>query len=236
LVFSPLCYPESNGSVERFHQDYQVHVWQDTYLSGTLAVQAQADQFFARYRHSGHHSALQEQTPHQVHYATPPPLLEMSFSRSPEKRPLYAGRLHFIRRVQPDGTVSVLNVSWSVPAFEPLKGLWVTLDLQPAGSTLTLYDAGPDVPQRHRLGSYPFPVKEAVLPRPTKLAPLSQPVESNQTLLAPTGVSVPASLALWRWLLPQPLSHAIAHSSRRLILATWEASSRLAHRIGDTIY
>lgn len=171
LVFSPVCYPQSNGFVERFHQDYQYHVWQDTYLSDKAAVEAQADQFFGRYRHSGHHSALPEQTPHQAHHAVQPHLLELSFSPPLEKLPLYAGRLHFIRLVQPNGTVSVLNVAWSVPSFDPLKGVWVTLDLHPTGSTLTIYDAAPDVSDRHCLISYPFPVKEAILPRPDPLSP-----------------------------------------------------------------
>lgn len=168
LVFSPFYYPESNGSVERFHQDYQYHVWQDTYLSDKVAVQAQADQFFADYRHSGHHSALQGQTPHQAHHASEPRLLEISFTCPSEKLPLYAGRLHFIRRVQPDGSVWVLNVAWPVPVFDPLKGVWVTIDLRPTGSSLTIYDAAPDVPDRQCLVSYPFPLKEVVLPRADK--------------------------------------------------------------------
>jgi transposase InsO family protein len=33
LVFSPVNHPESNGFVERFHQDYNRHVWEDTYLA-----------------------------------------------------------------------------------------------------------------------------------------------------------------------------------------------------------
>jgi transposase InsO family protein len=50
LVFSPVNHPESNGYVERFHQDYSRHVWQDTYLADLDAVQTQADRFFEQYR------------------------------------------------------------------------------------------------------------------------------------------------------------------------------------------
>ena len=46
LLFSPVRHPQSNGTVERFHQDYEAHVFQDTYLADVQAVQAQANPFF----------------------------------------------------------------------------------------------------------------------------------------------------------------------------------------------
>ena len=79
--------------------------------------------------------------------------------------PLYEGRIHFIRQVLADHTVSVLNVRWAVPNPEPLKGVWVTIELWAAGATLTIYDAAPDGCPRRCLATYPFPVKEPILPR-----------------------------------------------------------------------
>lgn len=38
LLFSPFYHPESNGFVERFHQDYNRHVWQNTYLANMEKV------------------------------------------------------------------------------------------------------------------------------------------------------------------------------------------------------
>ena len=58
LVFSPVNHPESNGYVERFHQDYSRHVWQDTYLADLKAVQTQAEHFFQQYRQRQDHSML----------------------------------------------------------------------------------------------------------------------------------------------------------------------------------
>jgi len=239
LVFSPVRYPQSNGSVERFHQDYQQHVWQDTYLVDRAAVQTQADQFFSLYRHSGHHSALADQTPHQVHHVTQPTRLAATFTPPAEKLPLYAGRLHFIRRVQADGTVSVLNLTWAVPEFDPLKGVWVTIDFRPAGATLTIYDDAPDVPERHCLASYPFPLKEVVLPRPDNLDPApppSQPVETTEIIVPQTDTDPAASFTLWRWVVPGPGSHPIARSSRRLTLAVRNVSTRLIRHLGAMMY
>ncbi len=164
LIFSPVRHPESNGFVERFHQEYNRHVWQDTYLKDLPAVQQHGDEFFARDRQSRHHVALQERTPQEVHEATPPRRLRADFSIPDKRLPLYEGRVHFMRRVQPDGTISVLNVNWSVPNPDPLKGVWATLELSPQGATLAIYDATPDATDRTCLARYPFPLSEKVIP------------------------------------------------------------------------
>ena len=239
LVFSPVGHPQSNGSVERFHQDYQQHVWQDTYLADDVAVQVQADQFFSRYRHSGHHSVLADQTPHQAHHTAKPQLLAATFTRPAERLPIYAGRLHFMRRVQPDGTVSVLNVNWPVPRFDPLKGVWVTVELQPDQSTLTIYDAAPGATDRQCLVSYPFPLTEAVLVRPDDLVPTSPPAKPAGPDDTHNPASKPNHLASARNHRrgpSRPLFPAIAKSRQRLLLIIRNASTRLARHIDDTIY
>ncbi len=164
LIFSPVYHPESNGYVERFHQEYNRHVWDDTYLSDMDAVRQESEHFFALYCHSGHHSALHGRTPQEVH-GQPLYRLPQDFILPSGRLPLYEGRLHFIRQVRPDGTVSVLNVSWAVPNPDPLQGVWVTIDLRTSGATLSIYDAAPDVLTRRCLVTYPFPLEEPVLPR-----------------------------------------------------------------------
>ena len=186
LVFSPHYHPESNGTVERFHQEYDRHVWQDTYLADLQAVQTQADHFFSLYRHSPHHSALAERSPHQHHTETSITLLAPDFELPDTKLPLYEGQLHFMRRVQADGTVSVLNVTWPVPNPDHHQAVWVTLDLHSAGATLSIYDTAPDASRRTCLVTYPFLISEPVLPRPvlplihTWPSTRSQPALSHQ--------------------------------------------------------
>jgi len=163
LIFSPVRHPESNGFVERFHQEYDRHVWEGTYLRDVPAVRQQGNGFFARYRQSRHHVALHEQTPQEVHEATPPHRLRAGFTIPAKRLPLHEGRVHFIRRVQADGTISVLNVSWAVPKADPLKGVWATLEFTACGATLAIYDAAPDAAERICLAIYPFPLAEEVL-------------------------------------------------------------------------
>lgn len=142
LLFSPVGHPQSNGTAERFHQDYQDHVWDDTYLADPTAVQQQAEQLFELYRHSEHSTCLPDQTtPALLHQQPLVSRLDQAFELPTAKLPLYAGQLHFIRQVQANGTVSVLNIDWGVPEPDPLQGVWVTLELTPQQATLTIYDA-----------------------------------------------------------------------------------------------
>ena len=166
LVFSPFHHPASNGTVERFHQDYDEHVWKHTHLTDLDSVQQQAQPFFHDYQHSAHHSALQGRRPAEVHAQVQPTLLAAGFTWPEKKQPLTEGRVHFIRRVQENGAVTVLNLQWSVPDSEHTPTVWVTLELAVTGATLQIYDAAPDAESRTCLVSYDFPLKEPVLSRP----------------------------------------------------------------------
>jgi hypothetical protein len=85
-----------------------------------------------------------------------------------KKRPLYEGQVHFMRRVLPDNTISVLNVSWSVPVTTSDQGVWATLFIRMSGAQLVIYDAAPDAPVRKRLAAHPFKLSEPVLPHPLR--------------------------------------------------------------------
>lgn len=177
------------------------------------------------------------QTPALVHQQpTAPPLLEADFSLSEGKLPLYAGRLHFMRQVQPNETVSVLNVEWPVPDPEPDQGVWVTLALSPEAASLTIYDAAPDNPTRTCLASYPFPLTEPVLARPQTLtadvdleppsAPISAPSDE------PPAVST-GSLIFWQWL---PAYRSRLQSSPRFIQTALFRTAAFVQAIVETMY
>jgi transposase len=184
LVFSPFYHPKSNGYVERFHQDYDDHVWQGTYLPDRPAVQEQGETFFALYRQREDHKALAGFSPYALHHQQPANKLPSDFTVPATKLPLRPGRVHFMRRVEADGTVKVLNVLWTVPQPKPNQGVWVTIECQLSGATLAIYDAAPDVAGRQCLAHYPFPLKEPVLAFPDP-----QPQSPQQP--APAAVSSP---------------------------------------------
>jgi hypothetical protein len=173
LVFSPFYHPESNGTVERFHQDYGDHTWAKTVFTALDMIHSFSQRFFHNYRHSHHHSTLQGRSPAQLHLAQPFRKLTANF-QIPDPLPLTPGRVHFIRRVEANRQIKVLNVLWDVPQAQPHQGVWATLELTPKQARLLVYDTAPDAPVRKRLASHPFPLKEKVLgPNPT--TPKQQP-------------------------------------------------------------
>jgi transposase InsO family protein len=165
LLFSPVYHPKSNSHVERFHRDYNRHVWEDTYLEDIANVNKQAQWFFRLYRERLDHKELNEQSPRQLHEQIPVQKLDDNFDVVTTKLPLYEGCIHFLRRVSDDGQVRVLNVDWNVSEFDVLKGVWVTINFQLTGATLSIFDKAPDLKERRCVDSYPFPLKESVLPR-----------------------------------------------------------------------
>lgn len=174
-VFSPVRHPQSNGTVERFHQDYDRHVWQDTQLRDRSHVQSQGDRFFANYRRSRHHSALGGRSPARVHTSSPRARLSSTFTPPKGRLPLTEGRIHFMRRVSSEKSISVLNLSWTVPDAEPGQGVWATLHLRTDGATLQVYDQAPDAQERRCLVEHPFPLKEEVRPLRDEFQPSPEP-------------------------------------------------------------
>jgi hypothetical protein len=163
LVYSPFYHPQSNGTVERFHQEYSHHVWDKHHLPDFETVQLHSPSFFDLYRQSRHHSALDGDSPIERHLTLPAHRLpdDVQF---PKRLPLTAGRVHFIRPVNENRKITVLNLEWDVPRAKPNQGVWATLEFTLRGARLYVYDAAPDAHRRTLLASHPFPLKEPVHP------------------------------------------------------------------------
>jgi hypothetical protein len=165
LVFSPFYHPESNGFVERFHQDYANFVWHKAELPNVAAVRQRSILFFQNYRRSHHHSQLQGCSPAELHKSTPIHPLPDDFTL-PKNLPLTDGQIHFIRAVDQKQCIQVLNIHWEVPLAQPRQGVWVTINIASPKTTLFIFDSAPDVSSRKMLAQYPFPVTEKVRPQP----------------------------------------------------------------------
>jgi transposase len=182
LVYSPFYHPQSNGTVERFHQEYSHHVWDKRHLPDFETVQQLAPSFFDLYRQSRHHSALDGHSPIELHKALPAQHFPDDF-QFPKRLPLTAGRVHFIRPVNENRKIKVLNLEWDVPRAKPNQGVWTTLEITLRGARLYVYNAAPDARRRTRLASHSFPLKEPVQPlqpqfqraRPRRRKPLFRP-------------------------------------------------------------
>jgi transposase InsO family protein len=185
IVFSPLRHPESNGSVERFHQDYTEHVWKPCTYTALDQIGPQSERFMTAFRLRRDHSALAGRSPHECHFQSPPRLLAADF-QLPKRLPLTVGCVHFMRRVSHNRTISLLNLTWDVPAAEPHHGVWGTLAFARRGATLRVFDAAPDTSRRTCLARFPFPVHEPILP----LRPEFLPQEQHDVLMVDSVVKV----------------------------------------------
>jgi len=161
-IFSPFYNPESNSYVERFHQDYSRFVWDKVHLQDLLAVRQRSTLFFPKYCTSRHHSELAGKSPKAIHFQAPIRKLPAGFA-IPQKLPITEGQVHFMRAVQPDRQVSILNKLWAVQRAEPDQGVWATLFLTQKGAKLRIYDASPTTHIRHCLVEHPFPLKEPIV-------------------------------------------------------------------------
>jgi putative transposase len=177
-IFIPIRHPKSNGAVERFHQAYDKHVWEAHYLADLTTVNFHGDAFFAAYRASHYPSALGGRTPQQTHQAYPQRGLPREFIPDLKALPITEGQIHFIRKVEADGAVPILNARWPVSDSQVGQGVWTTLTLS-TGKTnaeLAVYTDAPDALSRHRLITHPFPIPGPVVPlspdfRPTVAQP-----------------------------------------------------------------
>ena len=188
LVFSPIRHPESNGYVERFHQDYTKNVWDKIDLPDLGAVHSHSSHFFNTYRQSPHHSALDGYSPQEMHKLGRTRNLPVNFN-PPAKLPLTVGKVHFIRRVSQDRQIMVLNLKWDLPSIEPDQGVWATLQFTAQSAKLRIFDAAPDAKRRSCLAVYPFLLKEPVCQLDPQFRRLKVPFERPHPAVTLAGIA-----------------------------------------------
>jgi transposase InsO family protein len=185
IVYSPVRHPESNGSVERFHQDYTEHVWRPCTYTALDQVGPQSQRFMTAYRLRHDHTALAGHSPQDCHFQSIPRLLAADF-QLPDRLPLTQGRVHFMRLVSLDRQISLLNLDWDVPRAKPRQGVWATLSFTCRGATLRVFDAAPDAKHRTYLARFPFPIHEPTL----SLRPEFQAQDRHDVLMVDSVVKV----------------------------------------------
>jgi transposase InsO family protein len=163
IVFSPFYHPKSNAFIERFHQDYNRAIWDRYVLADLVDVQQQSPGFFEAYRNSCHHSDLNGRSPVQQHAEFTGRQLPRDL-QVPARLPLTAGHVHFMRRVDANRQIRLLNVQWDVLTAKPDQGVWATLTFRSSGAHLRVFSAAPDAARRAHLATHVFPLKEAVQP------------------------------------------------------------------------
>jgi hypothetical protein len=128
LIFLPVAQPEYNGEVEELNGLWGHAFWERRHFSSFAQLCRASPTFVQWYMTEYVPPFLIDTTPqHAQGRETLHPLTAKQISHLPDPLPITAGRIHFIRQVQPDGTITVLNESWKVSKRLAGKYVWATI-------------------------------------------------------------------------------------------------------------
>jgi transposase InsO family protein len=128
LIFLPVAEPIRNGEVERLNGLWAHAFWRRRRFRNFAHVQRASPDFVCWYKTQYVPPFLNGCTPAQAQRAHPRHVLKSRLlAHLPDPLPISAGRLHFIRRVDVDGAINLLNESWQVGRRWRDKYVWATL-------------------------------------------------------------------------------------------------------------
>jgi putative transposase len=128
LIFLPIAEPECNGEVEELNGLWAHAFWERRRFASFGRVCQASPAFIRWYMTDYAPPVLAEATPQQAQRREPQHrLTAIQLRHLPDPLPITAGRLHFIRKVKPDGTIAVLNETWKVSKRLAAKYIWATL-------------------------------------------------------------------------------------------------------------
>jgi transposase len=131
LIFIPLAEAEFNGAVERVNGLWSQQFWNLRHFGSRAHVRRCSPEFVTWYRTDYEPPRLGERTPAEARRQVVRCRLTAAQSRAiPARLPLTAGRIHFIRLVDPHGDIQLLHESWHVDRRLAGHYVWATITLQ----------------------------------------------------------------------------------------------------------
>ena len=129
LIFLPIAEPECNGEVEEFNGLWGGRAfWKRHRFASVGQVERTSPTFVRWYLTDYTPPVLEGLTPQQAQrHEGKRRLTAAQIGHLPNPLPITAGRLHFIRKVKPDGTIGVLNETWKVSKRLAGKYVWITI-------------------------------------------------------------------------------------------------------------
>ena len=128
LIFLPIAEPECNGEVEELNGLWAHAFWERQRFASFARACRASPAFVQWYMMDYSPPLLAGLTPAQAQRThLKRRLTATQIARLPDALPITAGRIHFIRKVKPDGTISVLNETWKVSKRLAGKYVWATI-------------------------------------------------------------------------------------------------------------
>jgi putative transposase len=161
VVFIPVYSPRKNAIIESFNSDWDQAFWQRERFRDLAHVQTESLIFERWYRTRYEPPALQGLTPTEARADFRPRLLPVDFDPL-APRPLTAGTVHFLRLINSQGQVNVLNEGWLVKPKLAGEYVWVTIAT--ADQRLSIYHQQTAQAARELVIEYDYEIAEKVQP------------------------------------------------------------------------
>ena len=127
-IFLPVGEPKRNRVVERLHGLWAQAFWHRHRFDGVAEVRRAAPQFMRFYMERYHPPSLQGATPRQAQRVVGRRKLRAAQAGElPRVLPLTAGRVHFVRLVDAQGQITLLNERWTVGKRLAGQYVWATI-------------------------------------------------------------------------------------------------------------
>ena len=128
LIFLPIAEPECNGEVEELNGLWAHAFWERRRFASFGQVCRASPAFVHWYMTDYVPPLLDDVTPEQAQRREPKHRLTATqIAHLPDSLPITAGRIHFVRKVKPEGTLAILNETWKVSKRLAGKYVWVTV-------------------------------------------------------------------------------------------------------------
>jgi transposase len=160
LIFIPPGEPERNALVEGIHPLWAQSFWKKNHFASLKAFQRQSPHFLAWYDDYDppalHGRTVKEARRGVKRHRLPPRIL----NRLPVDLPLTAGRLHFLRKVNERGLITIRKEDWKVSRCLAGEYVWATLDL--STEHLEIYHRHSERAQAKVVKTHRYPIEERV--------------------------------------------------------------------------
>lgn len=165
VIFIPPYLPEANPIIESFNRVWNRNFWQRETFTDLADVQVKLPDFECYCRTRRPLSATDHCVPAQLFPDFTPTRLAPDYGL-PERLPLTAGQIHFIRLVSASGTFAVLNESWQLEA-KLSAGKVIRAVVVLAEQQLYVYHQPEHRQPPQRIAQFDYEVAEPVEPLPS---------------------------------------------------------------------
>lgn len=162
-IFIPEKEPKRNSEVERLNGLWAQGFWNRRHFTSVAHVRRASPQFEVWYAQEYRPPRLHGRTAAQAQRQVSRRRLTARECRAlPEKLPITAGRIHFIRKVRADGSIMILQEAWHIS--KRLAGQYVWATIRTDRRVLEIrYRRSPETKGR-LLKTYAYPISESVTP------------------------------------------------------------------------